>query len=96
MKTVIGAAAAQAQFGPQCVNLTSDLCCIQHEWLVFPLRSKSKFYADTAFSTLRAQAARKPNSHKGFKPAIKDNSIGLAHPTSALPSEGTELKFRFP
>ena len=30
------------------------------------------------------------------KKVLDRYSIGLAHPTSALPSEGTELKFRFP
>jgi hypothetical protein len=51
---------------PQCVNLASDRCCTLHEWLVFPPRGSTEFYADAAFFTLRAHAARKPNSHNGL------------------------------
>jgi len=63
--------AAKAHFVPRCVSSTSDPCCTLHEWLVFPPRGSTEFYADAAFSTLRVHAARKPNSHNGLKPAIR-------------------------
>ena len=43
-----------------------DPCCTLHEWLVFPPRGSTEFYADAAFSTLRAHAAKKPNLHNGL------------------------------
>jgi len=52
------------------VNSASDPCCTLHEWLVLPLRDCTEFYADAAFSTLRAHAAGKPNSHNGLEAAI--------------------------
>jgi hypothetical protein len=53
------------------VSSTSDLCCALHEWLVSPLRGSTEFYADAAFSTLRAHAAGKPNSRNGLVSAIR-------------------------
>jgi len=55
---------------PQSVNSTSHPCCTLHEWLVSPPRGSTELYADAAFSTLRAHAARKPNSHNGLYPVI--------------------------
>ena len=59
---------------PQSVNSTSDPCCTRHEWLVFPPGGSTEFFAGAAFSTLRAHAAGKPNSHFG---RIADVRCGL-------------------
>ena len=53
------------------VNSTSDPCCTLHEWLVFPPCGRTEFYVDAAFSTLRAHAAGKPNSHNGLFLAVR-------------------------
>ena len=55
-------------------NSTPDPCCTLHEWLVLPPRGSTEFYADAAFSTLRAHAARKPNSHNGLQADGLDGS----------------------
>ena len=47
----------------QSVNPTSDLCCTLREWQVSPLCGNTEFYADAAFSTLRAHAAEKSVSY---------------------------------
>ena len=46
------------RFVPQSVNSSSDPCCTLHEWLVLPPCDSTKFYADAAFPTPRAHAAR--------------------------------------
>jgi hypothetical protein len=56
----------QCRESPQSVNSTIDPWCALHEWLVFPLRGSTKFYADAAFATLRAHAAGKQNSQNGL------------------------------
>ena len=48
------------------VNSTFDPRCTLHQWLVFPLRGSTEFFADAAFPSLRAHAAEKPNSHNGL------------------------------
>jgi hypothetical protein len=66
----IGANAANSPFAPRSVNSTSDPCCPLHEWLVFLQCGSTDLYADAAFSTLRAHAARKSNPHKGLIAAV--------------------------
>jgi hypothetical protein len=46
----------------------------------FPLRGSAVFYADTAFSTLRAHATGKPNSQNGFEAVI--SSLNRKTPTA--------------
>ena len=69
-KPDLGATAAKWCFVPQSVNSTFDPCCTLHEWLVFPLRGSTKFYARAAFSTLRVHAAGKPNSQNGLRAGL--------------------------
>jgi hypothetical protein len=72
-------ATAKADFGPRCVNPVFQNCCGSPEWLVFPPRSSTEYYADAAFSTLRAHAARKPNSHNGLVPDFRRVSTQERH-----------------
>jgi hypothetical protein len=51
---------------PQSVNLTADPLCGLHVRPVFPLRGGIGFYANAAYSALRAHAAQNTNSHFGL------------------------------
>ena len=67
------------------------------EWLVFTLRGSAQFYADAAFPTLRAHAARKPNSHNGLLAAvsriaaIQSNDLALTNMNGPYRTLGTAL-----
>ena len=56
---------------PQSVNSTSDPCYTLHEWLVFPLRGSTEFYAAAATFVLRVHAAQESNSQCGLKSDIR-------------------------
>ena len=59
------------QQSPQSVSSTFDPRCTLHQWLVFPLRSSTEFFADAAFPSLRAHAAEKMNSQFGLLATIR-------------------------
>lgn len=60
------AVSASGRFVPQSVSSTDLSCCALHERPIFPPRGSTEFYADAAFSTLRAHTARKSDSQVGF------------------------------
>jgi hypothetical protein len=75
------------------VDSTSDPYCTLPEWLAIPLRGSTDFYADAAFFTLRAHAARKPNSQSGLIAALHCGSHeGPFRAVRAGPSSLGELQ----
>jgi hypothetical protein len=67
----VGVCDVNSRYVPQSVNLTSDPLCGLHERPVFPLRDGIGFYANAAYSALRAHAAQNTNSHFGLDAVIR-------------------------
>ena len=53
------------------MNSTSDPYFTLQEWLLFPPRGTTEFYADAAFCKLRAHAGGEPNSHNGLTSVVR-------------------------
>ena len=67
---------------PQPVNSTPDPCCGKHKRPIFTLRNGIRTYVHAANSTLRAHAAKKPNSQNGLKADVRKSGRALALPFS--------------